>query len=68
MPVVNLRDINPYVAAAIGDMKGMAAHATRQLAPDVLLTVRSSRAALLMSTSIQSGHAPFHLSLYMQGE
>ena len=39
VPVVNLRDINPYVAAAIGDMKHMSAYAPRQLAPGVLLTV-----------------------------
>lgn len=58
VPVVHLRDINPYVAAAIGDMTGMSAHATRQLAPGVLLTVRFSRAALMMSTSIQRGYAP----------
>ena len=62
VPVVHLRDINPYVAAAIGDMTGMSAHATRQLAPGVLLTVRFSRAALMMSTSIQRGYAssPYH--------
>ena len=37
--VVNLRDVNPYVAAAISDMKSMVAHAPRQLAPGVLLAV-----------------------------
>ncbi len=37
--VVNLRGINPYVAAAVGDMKSMAAHAPRQLGPGVLLAV-----------------------------
>ena len=40
--MVNLRDVNPYVAAAIGDMKSMAAHAPRQLAPGVLLAVGDS--------------------------
>lgn len=39
VPVVNLQDLNPYVGAAIGDMKSMAAHAPRQLAPGVLLAV-----------------------------
>ncbi len=39
VPIVNLRDINPYVAAAIGDMKHMSAHGPRQLAPGVLLRV-----------------------------
>ena len=57
VPVVLLRDINPYVAAAIGDMKGMAAHATRQLAPGVLLTVSISLAALI-GTSFQPSYAP----------
>ena len=37
VPIVNLRDINPYVAAAIGDMKHMSAHGPRELAPGVLL-------------------------------
>ena len=37
VPIVNLRDVNPYVAAAIGDMKHMSAHAPRQLAPGMLL-------------------------------
>ena len=35
VPIVNLRDINPYVGAAIGDMKHMSAHGPRQLAPGV---------------------------------
>ena len=39
VPIVNLRNINPYVAAAIGHMKHMSAHAPRQLAPGVLLQV-----------------------------
>lgn len=37
VPIVNLRDINPYVAAAIGDIKHMSAYAPRQLAPGALL-------------------------------
>ena len=60
VPVVHLRGINPYVAAAIGDMKGMAAHATRQLAPGVLLTVSSSLVALVnISTFIQAMYATY---------
>ena len=39
VPIVSLRDLNTYVAAAIGDMKHMAAHGPRQLAPGVLLKV-----------------------------
>ena len=51
VPVAHLCGINPYVAAAIGDMKGMAAHASRQLAPGVLLTVGTPLAALVSTSS-----------------
>ena len=47
--MVHLRDINPYVSVAIGEMKGMAAHASRQLAPGVLLTVSTPLAAVYTS-------------------
>lgn len=41
--VVNLRDVNPYVAAALGDWRSrsqMHAHVPRQAAPGVSLQVR----------------------------
>ena len=41
-PIVNLRSVNPYVTAALSDwrsLKGLDAHAPRQLAPGPLLRV-----------------------------
>jgi hypothetical protein len=41
-PIVNLRSVNPYVTAALSDwgsLKGLDAHAPRQLAPGPLLGV-----------------------------
>ena len=62
VPIVNLRDINPYVGAAIGDMKHMSAHGPRQLAPGVLLRVGTKPNSASQLCNAHESHAESHVA------